>query len=238
MANTCSDCMLMANDDESIDNLLTCQGCGKSFHTVCVGIEDAIYEALQSCRNLYWKCNGCVGPKLTGDPTEMILRKLDAMSADIEVLKLKQLPPPKKLVTGFFTPRKPDDVVTPGSKRKRGETASTPALLHGTGNACSELVAIKPLKWLYVSMLHPTTTESAVTEKLANALGAAQTEFQCVKLLAKSVESPSYISFKIGMNDDLFAKSLEPSIWPPGVAFREFVNRPRRNFRPSGVLLQ
>jgi hypothetical protein len=114
----------------------------------------------------------------------------------------------------------------------------TPALVQGTGAACSDLVAVKPLKWLYVSMLHPSATEEAITQKLAGAIDAPATDFKCVKLLAKDVQSPTYISFKIGMSDESFKKSLEPSIWPPGVTFREFVNRPRRNFRPSGVLLQ
>jgi hypothetical protein len=229
----------MIDDDESLDNLLCCQGCGKTFHNSCVDVDDIIYEAIKRSKNLYWKCDGCAGRKLTGDPTEMIMRKLDAMSADIEALKIRQ-PPPKTLLSGLFTPKKTgSETATPGSKRKRVETStSTPSLIHGTGAACSDLVAIKPLKWLYVSMLHPSTTEEAITQKLATACNGTTTDFKCVKLLAKDVLSPTYISFKVGMNDDLFVKSLEPSIWPPGVAFREFVNRPRRNLRPTGVLLQ
>jgi PHD-finger len=158
MANTCFACIL-SDDSVSMDNLLSCQGCGNSFHNSCVDIDDIIYEAIQRSKNLYWKCDGCAGPKLTGDPTEMIMKKLDAMSADIETLKLRQ-PPPKKLLSGLFTPRKAEAVAaTPASKRKRVETsASTPALTHVTGTACHDLVAIKPLKWLYVSMLHPSTT--------------------------------------------------------------------------------
>jgi PHD-finger len=237
MANTCSACV-MSDDSVSMDNLLSCQGCGKTFHNSCVDIDDIIYEALQRSKNLYWKCDECAGPKITGDPTEMIMKKLNAMSADIDALKLRQ-PPPKKLLSGLFTPRKTEaEVATPGFKRKRVETTtSTPALTHGTGATCQDLVAIKPLKWLYVSMLHPSTTEEAIVNKLSDALDALTVDFKCVKLLAKDIQSPTYISFKVGMNDDLFVKSLEPSIWPPGVAFREFVNRPRRNFRPRGVLL-
>jgi hypothetical protein len=85
-----------------------------------------------------------------------------------------------------------------------------------------------------VGRLHPSTTEEAITQKLAGAIDALSTDFKCVKILAKDVQSPTYISFKIGMSDESFKKSLEPSIWPLGVAFCEFVYRPRRNFRRSG----
>jgi hypothetical protein len=99
----------------------------------------------------------------------------------------------------------------------------------------SDLVTVKPLKWLYVSMLHPSTTEEAIASQLSKTLFAQSTDFNCVKLLAKDVQSPTFISFKVGISEDLFEKSLEPSAWPPGLAFREFVNRPRRFFRPTGV---
>jgi hypothetical protein len=220
-----------------MDYLLLCAGCKKSFHTSCVNVENVVYHAMQSCKNLFWNCDDCVEGKVPGDATNMILKKLEAMSADIESLKSKQ-GPPRKPFSELFTPKRTDDVRTPGSKRKRTENVTaTPVIAHGTGDVSSELVTVKPLKWLYVTMLHPSTTEEAIAKQLSKSLNAQTTDFNCVKLLAKDVQSPTYISFKIGMSEDLFTKSLEPSAWPEGVAFREFVNRPRRFFRPTGVRL-
>jgi hypothetical protein len=203
--------------------------------TSCVDVENIVYHAMQSCKNLFWKCGDCAGENISGNATEMILEKLETMSADIESLKIKQAPP-RKPFSELFTPKRTEDVRTPGSKRKRnGNPIPTPAIAHGTGDVSSDLVMVKLLKWLYVSMLHPSTTEETIASQLSKTLFAQSTDFNCVKLLAKDVQSPTFISFKVGMSEDLFEKSLEPSAWPPGVAFREFVNRPRRFFRPTGV---
>jgi hypothetical protein len=237
MTNNCSSCKL-TDDCESMDQLIMCKGCGQCFHTFCAGVASIVFQALENCENLSWKCDKCSENGFAGDATKLIMEKLNAMSADIETLKMKNAP--RKPFSELLTPKNARfEVKTPGSKRKRVDNAiPTPTIAHGTGAACSELMAVKPLKWLYVTMLHPTTTGEAVANQLSKALNAQATDFNCVKLLAKEVQSPTYISFKIGMNDDLFAKSMEPSVWPPGVAFREFVNRPRRLFRPVGVQLQ
>jgi hypothetical protein len=176
-----------------------------------VDVENIVYHAMQSCKNLVWKCGDCVGEKISGNATEMILEKLETMSADIESLKIKQAPP-RKPFSELFTPKRTDDVRTPGSKRKRnGNPIPTPAIAHGTGDFSSDLVTVKPLKWLYVSMLHPSTTEEAIASQLSKTLFAQSTDFNCVKLLTKAVQSPTFISFKVGMSEDLFEKSLEPS---------------------------
>jgi hypothetical protein len=75
---------------------------------------------------------------------------------------------------------------------------------------------------MYVTMLRPSTSKEAIANQLSKALKVQPTDFDCVKLLAKDHTSPSptFISFKVGMADDLLLKSMEPSIWPPGVAFR------------------
>jgi hypothetical protein len=170
------------------------------------------------------------------------------MSSDIDQLKVKAAP--RSSFAGLFqgnddTPRGSKRTAllngngdtsnaTPFVKRKRMEAkVNTPAIIMGTGAVSNDLVAVKPLKWLYVSMLHPETTEDSVIKLLSNALGNTQEEYTCVKLLPRNMPTPTFISFKVGMSDDLFEKSLDPAVWPNGVAIREFVSRPRKFFRPS-----
>jgi hypothetical protein len=48
-------------------------------------------------------------------------------------------------------------------KRKRVDgTVKTPAMIIGTGAATSGVITVKTRKWLYVSMLHPETTEDLI----------------------------------------------------------------------------
>jgi hypothetical protein len=98
------------------------------------------------------------------------MKKLESMSSDIDQLKEKSVP--KITYSGLFlanedTPR--------GSKRS--------AILNENATPVNiDLVAVKPLKWLYVSMLHPDTTEDSIMKLLSNVLKIAKTEFTCVKL--------------------------------------------------------
>jgi hypothetical protein len=51
------------------------------------------------------------------------------------------------------------------------------------------------------------------------------TDFNCVKLLPRNMKDPSFISFKIGMPEELFKGSLNPTLWSSGSAIREFIDR-------------
>jgi hypothetical protein len=206
-------------------------------------MDEAVFNALKTCKNLSWKCNECLGSQVVNNNDrglELIMKKLEAMSSDIDELKEKSVP--KSTFSGLFqgngdTPRGSKRTAllngngdasnaTFFGKRKRLESkVNTPAIIMGTGAVNNDLVAVKPLKWLYVAMLHPDTTEESVMKLLSNALKIAKTEFTCVKLLPKGMQTPTYISFKVGMSDDLFEKSLDPAFWSNGVAIREFVSR-------------
>jgi hypothetical protein len=100
-------------------------------------------------------------------------------------------------------------------------------MIMGTGAATSGVITVKPQKWLYVSMLHPETTKESVIKLISTAMKSKATDFNCVKLLPRNMKDPTFISFKIGMPEDLFEGSLNPTLWPSGVAIRAFIDRPR-----------
>jgi hypothetical protein len=106
------------------------------------------------------------------------MKKLESMSSDIDQRKDKSVP--KSTFSGLF---QGNEDAPRGSKRS--------AILSGNcdpSNATAvnnDLVAVKPLKRLYVSMLHPDTTEDSVMKLLSNVLKIAKTEFKYVKLLPK-----------------------------------------------------
>lgn len=236
MKNICSTCLGASNDA-----LLNCGTCKKKFHGFCVSIDAALLNAIITCPNLTWRCNSCIGTEVktttTDENLEFILEKLQTMSVDIEELKLKSAP--QKTLADFFknneTPRTGKrtfdfDCMLEASQNKRKHMqpeVNTPALIMGIGAASTEIKTVKPLKWLYVSNLDPRTSETSVIKLISNGLKSAPNEFSCVKLLPKNVPSPSFISFKIGMSDELFPKSMDPTLWPNGIAIREFIERPK-----------
>jgi hypothetical protein len=111
----------------------------------------------------------------------------------------------------------------------------TPAMIMGTGAATNGVITVNPRKWLYVSMLHPETTEESVIKLISTAMKSTATDFNCVKFLPRNMKDPTFISFKIGMPEDLLEGSLNPTLWPSGVAIREFIDRPRNFFRSNVV---
>jgi hypothetical protein len=242
MKNFCATCHKGEND-ENMD-LLSCLTCEKNFHGFCVSIDDDLLNAILKCPNLTWRCDTCIGIEVepsSNDNLDLILEKLQTMSSlDIEELKMQSLP--KKTVADFFknseTPRTEkraldfDKMLQTAVKKGKFLEApsSIPPVVMGIGAPCPEIQPVKPLKWLYVSNLHPETTENSVVKLISNKLKSSPSEFICVKLLPRNMLSPTFISFKIGMEDQLFIKTMNPDIWPNGIAIREFIERPRNYF--------
>jgi hypothetical protein len=237
MTDRCAKCEIV-NDDFASDELVSCATCEKQFHGHCVSLDPHVVGVIRLSPNLTWRCNSCVAddekPSVNRS-LNLIFEKLEAMSTDIDVLKGKSVP--LKTFAGAVRdsefsrngkrPLAQDSPFGTPIKRKRIEKANTPALQMGVGAANDEIKTVEPLKWLYVSNLDPQTSEEAVVKLISSGLQSAPTEFSCVKLLPKNVLAPTFVSFKIGMKEDLFLKSLAPQLWPSGIAFREFISRPR-----------
>jgi hypothetical protein len=242
MTETCAKCKVL-DDSISNDNLINCRQCFKSTHAQCADIDSALFTILLTSKNVSWTCDDCVDETFkveSGDRFDLIMKKLTTMSADIESLKSKAAPKPafsSLFRNGDETPktakRRSDDKGQSSVKRSR---IATPAVVIGTGATNDVLKAVAPMKWLYVSRLDPQTSEEAVTNVLTTALQVDAKMFTCVKLIPR-MQNPTFISFKVGMSEELLQKSLDPKFWPPGIAIREFVNRPRSFFGPPIVRL-
>jgi hypothetical protein len=241
MTETCAKCNIL--DDSSSEDIVTCALCSKNFHGKCMDVPTELVNFLNSRSDLSWSCKDCVGEpeKLeTKQCLNVLMKKVSSMAEDIEALKAKAAPRPtfsslvrNNLETPKTAKRRMDDGGEHSVKRPR---VTTPALIIGNGDVVDDLKPVAPVKWLYVSRLTPDTTEQAVTNKLASALNVDEKLFNCIKLNPR-MPTPSFISFKVGMTDDLLQRSLAPEVWPTGVAVREFINRPRNFFGPPAVRL-
>lgn len=114
-------------------------------------------------------------------------------------------------------------------------------LLHGTGSTLSPsteigVVPAAPTRfWLYLSRIARDVSAEQVCSLAKKRLGSD--DIQVTRLVAKGrdVNTLSFVSFKIGMSENLKAKALATSTWPKGVVYREFSdNKSSENFwRPT-----
>lgn len=120
----------------------------------------------------------------------------------------------------------------PNKENKQPKTS----LIAGTGSSTSTLgVSVVPTKkqkfWLYLSRISPSVT---VEQVVALAKQRLETdEVEVVKLVARGrdVSMLTFISFKVGIDEELKTKALSSSTWPKGIFFRQFTdNRSNKNF--------
>jgi hypothetical protein len=119
------------------------------------------------------------------------------MSLDIDELKtVKSSTIQAKTFSSLFnkddsTPRESkrlkgtnENVDTPKIKKKRFEAKiDTLTVFMGTDDIDSDWVVVQPLKWLYVSMLHPETIEHSNVKLLGRKLNNAENGITFVKLV-------------------------------------------------------
>jgi hypothetical protein len=135
------------------------------------------------------------------------------MADDIDVLKAKSAPKPSfsnlhrdNLATSRNAKRRTDDGGEQSGKRPH---VATPSVIIDNGAAANDLKFVAPLKWLYVLRLHQQTSEKTIRNKFSGALLVHRYEFKC----ANQMSNPTFISFKVGMTEELFQRCLAPEIW-------------------------
>lgn len=110
----------------------------------------------------------------------------------------------------------------------------------GNNNVDKELAAVETRKWIFVSQLHPSTTEKSLIDFTCKRLNDTEnsSKIQAFALVPKEKnrDELNFISFKVNIPEPLYAPMLKPEIWPNGVIVRDFVNDQRRR-RPTGHFL-
>lgn len=82
--------------------------------------------------------------------------------------------------------------------------------------------------WLYLSGLNPLITDADVQKIVSRCLNVAEPA-DLVRLVpkGKDISSMTFVSYKVGLDQDLKTKALDTTSWPVGLLFREFVNQPK-----------
>lgn len=90
----------------------------------------------------------------------------------------------------------------------------------------SILPAAAPKKfWLYLSGINPLATNSDVQKIVCRCLDVAESS-EVIRLVPKDkdVTKLSFVSYKVGLDPALKTLALDPSSWPAGLFFREFID--------------
>jgi hypothetical protein len=162
MSNLCASCNI--NDDDCLYKLINCYVCAKPYHITRVDKDEAVFHALKTYKNLSWQCDECSGSQVVNNNDrglELIMKKLESMSSEIDQLKEKTVP--KSTFSGLFQENGDNlrgskrsailngngdpSKTTPFGKRKRLESkVHTPAIIMGTGAVNNDLVVVQAIK--------------------------------------------------------------------------------------------
>lgn len=86
-------------------------------------------------------------------------------------------------------------------------------------------------RFLYVSELHPATTAVQMNEYVSSKLNVPSSDVISQILIKKdkNLEELEFVSFKIGIKENVIEYALENDFWPTGVVVRDFQQQHRRS---------
>ncbi|XP_055527344.1 uncharacterized protein LOC129719963 [Wyeomyia smithii] len=230
---------------------VVCRGfCKANFHYKCAHLSESFYKDICGNSAIFWLCKGFCDLmknarfKNAMSSTNTVMSELkDAYQTVVEELKAEiknsLIAELKEEIQGGFNrlspallppmPRQFQFRSRNTPKRSRDEDAPDPVgqptkIFRGTGQQANSalggpVVSSVDKFWVYLTKISPEVSESDVQNLARECL---QTNDIIVKPLApkgKPLSMLSFVSFKV-----LRAKEMNPSTWPQGIEFREFID--------------
>lgn len=250
MSNNCGKCKKPASSRD----LLRCYGkCKIGFHPNCIDYKmDSWGKLFKECPYAKFICLDCQGDSDGFMSAELLCLKeefcrlaeiVDALTAKIDYGMQKVV---------HDVSEKIDQINNRTSAAAMQSAHESGGLIHQDGVDVSPKPAIRRIykpqsecivgscvdvdetikaaqvkKHIYASKFSNSTVPAALCKFLSGKLAVSETDFDCHLLVSanKDVSQLNFVSFKIGVDPDLFDKLLQPDIWPSGVLVREFVTR-------------
>lgn len=256
--------------DKPMDSTVECRSCGIGCHTSCYSINKTVLRAIADMPNLWFLCDVCTtnnanifskdantnavntsAPHNCTNDNTAIFQALDELKNMVIELQGKvngiEKPTYRSILAG--NNGKPAGSVNSNAKRRRfadtENVHSTPPgrpknAIVGSNLDDGGLSSVEPRKWMFVSQLHPSTSDKSFVEYVKKRLNDTDNKLniQAYALVPrdKNRDSLNFISFKLNVPESSIDAILKPDNWPKGVIIREFVNDDRRR-RPTGRLL-
>lgn len=251
--SVCNKCSL--HIDARVDLFTVCEGdCACHYHANCVGLSENDIIALKA--NIIWLCDNCMNAFLRARDgrnneervesiphDDMLNSKAGKTSIEEEVRELKHT------VT---------EIMKTMNKFSTFDSTTGPPLIHSTPVASSSLQDGTNMNGtelnndesvrqqcrnkdrnfaLLLTNIDASVDECDVYRMVTQALSfeAHNREYiDVVKLASRwnSHYAPDFISFKVIMDDRWRSKAMDPSTWPKGVKFREFIRKRIVTWKP------
>ncbi|XP_055623315.1 uncharacterized protein LOC129766741 [Toxorhynchites rutilus septentrionalis] len=243
-------CAKFCNAITGIDYVV-CRGyCGAAFHmNACSGISRALQSYFTSNRNnLFWMCDQCaelfenshfrvISRQADGTPLRTLTTAISELRTEIKQMHSKPVDhfspatsvrwPALEQRRAAKRPREIEPTMRAescqvGSKKPMANVVSVPICSYDTDRRF----------WLYLSRIRPDVTTESVSAMVKANLGIKD-DISVAKLIPKGreLDSLTFLSFKIGFDQSLREKALDPSTWPEGLLFREFEDYAVQKFR-------
>lgn len=256
----CKKCSLSV--DARVDLFTVCEGdCSMTFHSTCVSLSESDILALKA--NIIWLCDDCMGifrrardnrvcregiaAGTNNDIAHSGTNGTKGKTIEDEVHELKDAVSEIRHTIA--------KIVHVGSTGDPPVLHSTPVssikLLDGTNrtNACDtttrndeglrqQCAAMDERNFsLLLTNIDTSVAEWEVHRMVAQALGSAvdPEHLDVIKLVPqwRNHSSMDFVSYKVVLDNRLKAKAMDPSTWPKGVRFREFVRKRFATWRPT-----
>lgn len=253
-----------------MDGTINCRSCGIACHTGCYSVNKTVLRAIADMPNLWFLCDECntknanifsndantdaantSAPHNCNSNNTAIFQALGELKNMVVELQGKvngiEKPTYKSILAG--NTGKPAGPNISSAKRRRfaatDNVQSTPPgrpknTIVGSNMDEGGLSAVEPRKWMFVSQLHPSTSDQSFVEYVKKRLNDPENKLniQAFALVPreKNRDSLNFISFKLNVPESSIEAILKPENWPKGVIIREFVNDDRRR-RTTGRLL-
>lgn len=254
--NICRKCSLSV--DPKIHLFTVCEGdCALSYHADCVFLSENDVLALKA--NIIWLCDNClkifrrardsrncteeVATVSNGDVAHNGTQRttIEDEVRDLKTAVADIMQTMAKLVPGDSTIDPPVLSSTPVSSMKLLDGTN------GTNVCCRNENDDAGLRWqcadddrnfsLLLTNIDASAAERDVRRMVVGALGTDALDPECmdiVKLVPwwKSQNSFDFVSYKVVLDKRWKTKAMDPSTWPKGVRFREFVRKRISTWKP------
>lgn len=230
MSNNCGKCKGNASNRE----LLRCfGGCKKAFHPGCIDNfkVDQWGKFFKDCPFAKFICMDCQNSEahnfsqisMLKDSLKDVINSVNELSAKVDS-KFNEIN-----INMLAVDRHSQHASTSlaGELGSVNANVSTYAQIVGTGDTSDAIqtVAVKKNQYLYVSHLHPSTVAENMRSYVSSKLNMTLSDIDCWPLIPKNrdVNSLNFISFKVGLPEDVFERTLAPEFWPTGTSIRRFI---------------
>lgn len=247
------------------DKSVNCFICGHICHSLCYDL-DAAHSLIGLHTNIVFLCDMCIEKKAdfaakpnnntktdqTSTNNDNIVQAIVELKGMVVNMQEKIARIERPSFRDVLAGDNPESRLT--AKRKRtnngsinvGNGPETPKGrpkkgIVGNNEGDVGLSSVEARKWIFVSQLHPSTSDESFVDYVKKRLNDADNKLkiQAFALVPKERkrEELNFISFKLNIPESSYEAVFQSEIWPKGVVVREFVLDQQRHRRPTGHFL-